>query len=167
MTRAFFWLFEGRKFVYAVPRIRRRSIARSTLKRRVDVIEGRQADQNMREENLELGNDTAIQSPPRRNGAPFELIEPSQSPRLPTMASSGGSGGGSSITRRQGSTRFNTRTALLSILAAAPVAMAQDCISLSGSTQCPAFSSASISTDSTLVGFLYVLSLSEDCRFDC
>jgi hypothetical protein len=35
--------------------------------------------------------------------------------------------------------------------------MAQSCISLSGSTQCSAFSSASISTDSTLVGFLYVL----------
>lgn len=34
--------------------------------------------------------------------------------------------------------------------------MSETCISLAGSTTCPAFASASISTDSTLVGFLYV-----------
>lgn len=33
--------------------------------------------------------------------------------------------------------------------------MSETCISLDGSTACPAFSSASISTDSTLVGYLY------------
>jgi hypothetical protein len=119
----------------------------------------------MREDYLELGNYT-IQSPPHRNGAPFELIEPSRSPGLGTMVSRVGSGGSSSK-RRQGSTGFNTKTALLSILAAAPVAMAQDCISLSGSTLCPAFSSASISTDSTLVGFLYVPLQLEECTSDC
>ena len=43
---------------------------------------------------------------------------------------------------------------LWSILAAAPSAMAQSCISLSGSTTCPAFSSASISTNPTLIGLL-------------
>lgn len=32
----------------------------------------------------------------------------------------------------------------------------QNCISLSESTECPAFSAASISTDATLVGLLYV-----------
>lgn len=35
-------------------------------------------------------------------------------------------------------------------------AMAERCISLQGSTTCPSFQSASISTDSTLVGFLCV-----------
>ena len=53
--------------------------------------------------------------------------------------------------------RINRTTALVSLLATAPGAMAQGCISLSGSTQCPAFSSASISTNSSLFGFLYVL----------
>ncbi|KAE8447705.1 hypothetical protein EG329_010512 [Mollisiaceae sp. DMI_Dod_QoI] len=66
------------------------------------------------------------------------------------MASSGQNG---SSKRRSRPTGLNARTALLSILAAAPGAMAETCISLSGSTQCSAFSSASISTDSTLVGF--------------
>jgi len=48
--------------------------------------------------------------------------------------------------------------ALLTLLGAVPVTMGQSCIPLSGSTTCPAFSSASISTDSTLVGLLYALS---------
>lgn len=47
--------------------------------------------------------------------------------------------------------------ALMTLFAAAPAAMAESCISLSGSTTCPAFSSASISTDSTMIGLLYVL----------
>ncbi|KAK2627735.1 hypothetical protein QTJ16_002381 [Diplocarpon rosae] len=58
-------------------------------------------------------------------------------------------------TRKQRSIGFKTRAALLSALATAPGAIAQSCISLSGSTQCPAFTSASISTDSTLIGLLY------------
>jgi len=63
--------------------------------------------------------------------------------------------------------RINTKTALLSILAAAPVAMAQNCISLSGSTQCPAFQSASISTDSTVAGFFPFLQfVSSTSTFD-
>ena len=37
-------------------------------------------------------------------------------------------------------------------------ASAQSCISLSQSSQCPAFNSSSISTDSTLTGLLYVSS---------
>jgi hypothetical protein len=48
-------------------------------------------------------------------------------------------------------------TLVLSLLAAAaPVAMAAGCISLAGSTACPAFSSSSISTGPTLTGLLYV-----------
>ncbi len=43
---------------------------------------------------------------------------------------------------------------LVTLLGATPAVMAQSCISLSGSTTCPAFNSASISTDSTLVGLL-------------
>ncbi|KAE9371518.1 hypothetical protein N431DRAFT_342522 [Stipitochalara longipes BDJ] len=72
-----------------------------------------------------------------------------------------------STKRKQRSTGLNTKTALLSVLAAAPGAMAQNCISLSGSTQCPAFSSASISTDSTLVGFFPFLQyVSSTATFD-
>lgn len=41
-------------------------------------------------------------------------------------------------------------------LVGSAVDMSETCISLAGSTSCPAFASASISTDSTLVGFLYV-----------
>ena len=113
----------------------------------------------MREGNSEQGHDItiAIRSSPSRNGSRIDLIEPARSPQLRTMAASAGWRGGPSK-REPGSRRFNTRTALLSIIAASPLAMAQNCISLSGSTQCPAFSSASISTDSALVGFLYVLS---------
>ena len=59
--------------------------------------------------------------------------------------------------RKKSTMGVTTRTALLSILAAVPTAMAQSCISLAGSTQCPAFNTSSISTtDSALVGYLYV-----------
>lgn len=47
-----------------------------------------------------------------------------------------------------------TKAALLSLIASTPLAMAE-CVSLSGSTQCPAFTSASI--DTTMTGLLYVL----------
>ena len=46
------------------------------------------------------------------------------------------------------------RALLLAVLA--PVAFAQSCVPLSGSTQCTAFESASISTNSKLTGFLWV-----------
>jgi hypothetical protein len=125
------------------------------------------AHRNMREENLEQAHDTAVQSSPSSNGPQCDLIEFPQSPRLRTMASSVGNTVGSSK-RYRGARGFKTRTALLSVLAAAsPVAMAENCISLSGSTECPAFSSASISTDSTLVGFLYGFSQSKECTLDC
>ncbi|PVH82089.1 hypothetical protein DL98DRAFT_548106 [Cadophora sp. DSE1049] len=69
--------------------------------------------------------------------------------------------------RKQRSTGINTKTVLLGALAAVPGAMAQNCISLSGSTQCPAFDSASISTDSTLVGFFPFLQfVSDTSTFD-
>ncbi|KAI9741438.1 MAG: hypothetical protein M1818_004244 [Claussenomyces sp. TS43310] len=57
--------------------------------------------------------------------------------------------------------------ALLSIAAALPAAMAQSCISLSGSSQCPAFNTSSISTDSTLVGlFPFLSSVTDTSTFD-
>lgn len=60
--------------------------------------------------------------------------------------------------RRQITTSVKTGSLLLSVLAATtlPGAMAQSCISLANSTQCPAFNASSISTDSTLTGLLYV-----------
>lgn len=58
--------------------------------------------------------------------------------------------------RKSRSTARNLPTALTILLAAAPVAMAETCISLSGSTTCSAFDSASISTNSDLTGLLYV-----------
>ena len=42
------------------------------------------------------------------------------------------------------------------LLSAAPMSAAQSCISLSGSSQCPAFNASSISTGPALTGFLYV-----------
>ena len=41
-------------------------------------------------------------------------------------------------------------------LIAIPCAMAENCVSLAASTQCPAFNGSSISTDSTLTGLLCV-----------
>jgi hypothetical protein len=49
----------------------------------------------------------------------------------------------------------SVRTILLSLISASPAAMAA-CIPLKGSTTCPAFQSASVSTDSFVVGLLYV-----------
>lgn len=86
----------------------------------------------------------------------FELIESLESSQGRAMASRGGQRLAASK-RKQRSSGLNTKTVLLSVLATAPGAMAQNCISLSGSTQCPAFSASSISTDSALVGFLCVL----------
>jgi hypothetical protein len=113
----------------------------------------------MREDSPERGHDTTIRLSPSCNESRFEMMEMSESPRDSTMTSRDGRRDGSGK-RRQRSMGFNTRTALLSILATVPTAMAQNCISLAGSTQCPAFNSSSISTDSTLVGFLYVFGLS-------
>ncbi|TVY90819.1 hypothetical protein LAWI1_G003000 [Lachnellula willkommii] len=63
--------------------------------------------------------------------------------------------------------RLNTRTALLSILATVPAAMAENCISLTGSTQCPGFSSSSISTNNSLVGlFPFLQYVSSTATFD-
>jgi len=57
--------------------------------------------------------------------------------------------------RRRRSKRKHQPSAIKSFLVmaltAAPVAVAQNCIPLSGSTQCPAFNQSSISTDSGLV----------------
>ncbi|KAH8787593.1 hypothetical protein BGZ57DRAFT_755225 [Hyaloscypha finlandica] len=84
-----------------------------------------------------------------------------------SCSSSRGARGDCSTKRKQRSTAFNTKTALLSVLAAAPGAMAQNCISLSGSTQCSAFNTSSISTDSTLVGFFPFLQyVSSTATFD-
>jgi hypothetical protein len=112
----------------------------------------------MREESSEKGNNSTIQLSPSYNASPFDLMQDSESPRnSPMDMPARGGRGNCSSKRKQRSMGLNTRTALLSVLAAAPGALAQNCISLAGSTQCSAFSSASISTDSTLVGFLYVV----------
>ena len=57
--------------------------------------------------------------------------------------------------RRRARTRLGMRTAFLSLLSTSPTAMAA-CVSLQGSTKCPAFQSSSVSTSSFLVGLLYV-----------
>jgi hypothetical protein len=54
--------------------------------------------------------------------------------------------------------QFSLKATVLSLIAASPTAMAA-CISLQGSTTCPAFQSASVSTDPVVVGLLYVLFL--------
>ncbi|KAF4306748.1 hypothetical protein GTA08_BOTSDO04966 [Botryosphaeria dothidea] len=69
------------------------------------------------------------------------------------------------------SSRPLTTNAMLLLLAAAslPTVMAQNssCISLSGSTQCPAFNSSSISTDASLTGlFPFLAYVSDTNTFD-
>ena len=108
--------------------------------------------QNMREEGPESSHGNTILPLTSYNHDSLDLTSCKKSARHPSMAATARRTRGSSNGR---SRNFNARTALLSALAIAPGAMAQSCISLSGSKQCPAFGSASISTDSTLVGFLY------------
>ncbi|KAH8808868.1 hypothetical protein F5884DRAFT_384667 [Xylogone sp. PMI_703] len=70
--------------------------------------------------------------------------------------------------QRRSTTGLNTKKALLSVLAAAPIAMAaESCISLADSKMCSAFGSAAISTDSKLVGFFpFLQSVSDTASFD-
>lgn len=65
---------------------------------------------------------------------------------------------GRSPGRNSAAARPSVRTIFLSLVSASPAAMAA-CIPLKGSTTCPAFQSASVSTDSFVVGLLYVLIL--------
>lgn len=78
---------------------------------------------------------------------------------------------GARQTRRKTSTRTGPRTAgiLVSLLSVASPAMAQDngCVSLQGSKACPAFSSASVSTGSYLVGlFPFLRDVRDTASFD-
>lgn len=118
---------------------------------------GRQ-QRNMREQIEHEGLDNLIRLSPVHD----DIIQVFESSRERTMAAEEPRNGGVRVVdsrrRKSRSVGINTRTALLSILATAPAAMAADCISLSGSTVCPAFDAASISTDTTQVGLLYVSS---------
>ena len=112
----------------------------------------------MREEYLHSCHENRVQTLPSNNASidnTVNLSAPTPGPAMASRTKNGGDGYGQGK-RKQRSMRLNTRTALLSILATVPAAMAENCISLTGSTQCPGFSSSSISTDSTLVGLLYV-----------
>lgn len=106
----------------------------------------------MREEYTEEDLEKTIPLKLSHNGVVLDKTGLIESPSRRTMEKEAQRRAGSSQ-RPQRSFGINTKTALLSILAASPVALAENCISLSGSTQCPAFQSASISTDSTLIGF--------------
>ncbi len=59
--------------------------------------------------------------------------------------------------RRPATRRFTKSTAILSILAVAPTALAQQCVPLSSSTACPAFSLSSVSLSKNVTDLLYVL----------
>ncbi|TVY47648.1 hypothetical protein LOCC1_G001786 [Lachnellula occidentalis] len=111
----------------------------------------------MREEYLQSGHENRVQTLSSDNASIDNIADPSTFPPGPAMASrmKNGGGGYDQGKRKQRSMRLSTKTALLSILATVPGAMAENCISLTGSTQCPGFSSSSISTDSSLVGLLY------------
>ncbi|PBP23549.1 SH3 domain-containing protein [Diplocarpon rosae] len=122
----------------------------------------------MREDFLEQGHDSTICFSQASNVS-VDLIRSLGEAALQGSAMPAqrrGQGKGSS-TRKQRSSGFKTRTALLSALATAPGAIAQSCIPLSGSTQCPAFTSASISTDSTLIGlFPFLQFVTSTSTFD-
>ncbi|TVY21282.1 hypothetical protein LARI1_G000440 [Lachnellula arida] len=123
----------------------------------------------MREEYLQSGHENRVQTLPFNNASVDNIVDPLAPPPGPTMASktnNGGDGYGQAK-RKQRSMRLNTRTALLSILATVPAAMAENCISLTGSTQCPGFSSSSISTNNSLVGlFPFLQYVSSTATFD-
>ena len=70
--------------------------------------------------------------------------------------------------RRRRTARVGASTAVCALLASSiPSAMAQNCISLAQSTQCPAFSAASISTNSDLAGIWpFLSSVSDTASFD-
>lgn len=92
------------------------------------------------------------------DGVALDMVERRGEARASTMPApcERGRPTGPSNRLRRGSAGVNTRTVLLSALATLPGAMAQSCISLSGSTQCPAFPSASISTGPDVAGLLSV-----------
>lgn len=56
-----------------------------------------------------------------------------------------------------GTRRLTKSVVLLSILATVPTALAQNCISLSGSKACPAFNLSSVSVTGSVADLLYVL----------
>jgi len=64
--------------------------------------------------------------------------------------------GRQSTGRRRGFRPPSTKAILASLLSASPAAMAA-CVPLQGSKACSAFQSSSVSTDSFLVGLLYVV----------
>ena len=70
--------------------------------------------------------------------------------------------------RRRRTTRGGASTAVYALLASSiPSSVAQNCVSLAASTQCPAFSSASVSTNNDLVGlFPFLSSVSDAASFD-
>lgn len=84
-----------------------------------------------------------------------------------TMAELRDGAAGRSRRRKRRRTGVNSRTILLSLLASSPAVMAQQCISLSGSTACPAFTRSSVSTNTTLVGlFPFLAYVSSRETFD-
>ncbi|KAI9053084.1 hypothetical protein LZ554_003353 [Drepanopeziza brunnea f. sp. 'monogermtubi'] len=125
----------------------------------------------MKEDILEQGHDTTIPLCQPHNGD-FDMKKvpqrESRGPPIPAKRGARGSIPSSSpCPRKQRHTGVNTTSVLLFALATVPVAMAQSCISLAGSTQCPAFTSASISTDSSLVGlFPFLQFVSSTSNFD-
>lgn len=97
----------------------------------------------------------------QHNGSYLDIRDSSQNQDMSSRSELAGWGRNVSK-RRQRAMGFNTRNGLISILAMTPAVMAQNCVSISGSKQCPAFDSASISTtDRTLIGYLYVLPCSK------
>lgn len=88
------------------------------------------------------------------NSIAYEPLKLSPSQTMAKVSSKDGRGLNNGSKRKQRWTGSLTKATIISVLASVPVAIA-DCISLSGSTQCSAFTSASI--DTNLTGLLYVL----------
>ncbi|CAG8954624.1 hypothetical protein HYFRA_00004544 [Hymenoscyphus fraxineus] len=104
----------------------------------------------------EIGVDNVESNTISTSSSPYDAkaVELESSLLATTMAGQRWVDGARSTNRQQPTMGLNIKTALLSIIALAPVAMAQNCIPLTGSTQCPAFGSASISvTDGTVLGY--------------
>ncbi|KAK6600089.1 SH3 domain-containing protein [Botrytis cinerea] len=94
----------------------------------------------------------------------YEPLKLSPSQTMAKVSSKDGRGLNNGSKRKQRWTGSLTKATVISILASVPVAIA-DCISLSGSTQCSAFTSASI--DTNLTGLFPFLSyVSDRATFD-
>ncbi|KAI2464522.1 hypothetical protein F4781DRAFT_68100 [Annulohypoxylon bovei var. microspora] len=107
---------------------------------------------------------TTSDTNPRRNSDRSRTSKSFEHAKRDVAMSSSRSGSGGRTAGRLG---WTVKSALVSILAAAPGSMADSCIPLTDSTACPAFQASSVSTSSYLIGlFPFLQYVSDRASFD-